>query len=468
MMVNAPAEGWPPKTAEGPRGPVSDAELASWYETHFAFVWRTLRRFGVLETELEDAVQDVFLVAHRRRDEFERRSAPRTWLYAIARRIAADRRRTVGRRERREHAYATSQSLARGSLRSRKESDPETWIFLTSFLDELDEEVREAFVLFELEGLRAKEASELTGVNANTLYARRRRARQSFEDALAQTQLDEDLVRIAGREAPGADTRARVALLLPFAALLPSKAAAAAAAPSAVSLAPESLAELGEAGGGALHYGSASLGTKSLGWWAQLKVALASAGASALVVAGVSGAVHLGGETRTEAQPAAGEAATVGEPATAAHRPASQAEIEATTEAASAVAAPPTPVDLSASRPSDANATANANANANIRKQGDPQTDERTPTVDPIAEEVALHREGRDALGRGNAELALQRADAYLARFPRGRFVLPTRVLRVEALCAAGRRSEGRGARALLLRESLDAPTRAAVEALCE
>ena len=59
------------------------------YAQHVRFVWRTVRSFGVAEAQLEDAVQDVFVVVHRRLREWEGRAAITTWLFAIARRVAS-------------------------------------------------------------------------------------------------------------------------------------------------------------------------------------------------------------------------------------------------------------------------------------------------------------------------------------------------------------------------------------------
>ena len=73
------------------------------YAEHVAFVWRTLRTFGVAESQIEDAVQDVFVVVHRRLPEWEARAAMTTWLFAIARRVASThRRRAVDHRDRTE------------------------------------------------------------------------------------------------------------------------------------------------------------------------------------------------------------------------------------------------------------------------------------------------------------------------------------------------------------------------------
>src|SRR5262245_32765877 len=51
------------------------------YETHFDFVWRSLRLLGVDDAALEDAAQDTFSVVSRQLDAFEGRSALRTWLF---------------------------------------------------------------------------------------------------------------------------------------------------------------------------------------------------------------------------------------------------------------------------------------------------------------------------------------------------------------------------------------------------
>ena len=43
------------------------------YDQYFDFAWRNLRRLGVPPAQLDDAVQDTFVVVHRRLAEFEGR-----------------------------------------------------------------------------------------------------------------------------------------------------------------------------------------------------------------------------------------------------------------------------------------------------------------------------------------------------------------------------------------------------------
>ena len=75
--------------------------LSRLYRESFDDVWAALRRLGVPAASLEDAVHDVVVVAHRRREDFEGRSGARTWLLGIARRIAFRYRRTEARTLRR-------------------------------------------------------------------------------------------------------------------------------------------------------------------------------------------------------------------------------------------------------------------------------------------------------------------------------------------------------------------------------
>src|SRR6187455_2713984 len=68
------------------------------YAEHVDYVWTNLRRLGLSGSDLEDAVQETFLVVFRRWDDFRPDGAWHPWLFGIARRVAARHRRGVGRR----------------------------------------------------------------------------------------------------------------------------------------------------------------------------------------------------------------------------------------------------------------------------------------------------------------------------------------------------------------------------------
>ena len=152
------------------------------YFEHFAFVWRSLRRLGVPEEHVEDAAQDVFLVAHQKLETFNGTSSVKTWLFGITHLIAL----TYARRQRRKGGL---QPLPEGLASpapspERQTQSAEAGAFLDAFLDTLDDGRRAVFVLAELEQMTAPEIAEALQVNPNTVYSRLRAARQAFQQAV--------------------------------------------------------------------------------------------------------------------------------------------------------------------------------------------------------------------------------------------------------------------------------------------
>jgi len=155
------------------------------YETHFDFLWLSLRRLGVLEADLDDALQETFLVVHRRLHTFEGRSALKSWLFGIALRVARDFRRRVQRKgnlaELPEHLTASNSDPQRAA------EARQSLQLLYEYLNFLDDEKREVLVMVDLQELRVTEVAEVLGVNVNTVYTRLRAAREQFEAAVQET-----------------------------------------------------------------------------------------------------------------------------------------------------------------------------------------------------------------------------------------------------------------------------------------
>lgn len=157
------------------------------YREHFAFVWRGARRLGVRESALDDVVQEVFVIVHRRLAGFEGRSSLRTWLFGITLRVVRDHRRAAKRRPTEADAAVDPDEM-RATTASPAESAEraEAVRVLHRLLDELHDERREVFVMAELEQMTMPEIAEALGINLNTAYARLRIARQEFEQAVAR------------------------------------------------------------------------------------------------------------------------------------------------------------------------------------------------------------------------------------------------------------------------------------------
>jgi RNA polymerase sigma-70 factor, ECF subfamily len=160
--------------------PVSVAEI---YDTYFDFVWCALRRLGVKPYQLEDAVQDVFVVVQRRLADFEGRSSLKTWLFGIALRVAKDHRR--------RHVKQGAEVGVEDDSLVGTDPDPraaalqaEAAALIQTLLDGLDEDRRVVFVLTELEEFTAAEIAETLGIGINTVYSRLRLARRDVNHAL--------------------------------------------------------------------------------------------------------------------------------------------------------------------------------------------------------------------------------------------------------------------------------------------
>jgi RNA polymerase sigma-70 factor (ECF subfamily) len=163
-----------------PTDPERD-RLAAIYRDHAGFVARSLRHLGVAELHLDDLVQDVFLVVHRRLRDFDGRGPLRAWLYGIARGVAANYRRGRVRTHRRlELVQASTPSEERMS------DQVEAVQLVEQFLAGLKEIHREIFILSEIEGLSGPEIAEALGLNLNTVYARVRKTRRLFEQRVSQ------------------------------------------------------------------------------------------------------------------------------------------------------------------------------------------------------------------------------------------------------------------------------------------
>jgi RNA polymerase sigma-70 factor, ECF subfamily len=158
------------------------------YREYFAFSWRALRALGLPAHALDDAAQEVWVAAHRRLPDFERRSELKTWLFSIALNVSRNYRRS---QRRRPPMDALPQELPSAQGDPERECEGrEAWELVNEFLATLDETRREVFVASLLEGLSAPETAVLTGLNEATVYHRVRALRRSFKTWAARRRSD--------------------------------------------------------------------------------------------------------------------------------------------------------------------------------------------------------------------------------------------------------------------------------------
>lgn len=156
------------------------------FREHARFVWRVLRRLGVPDPDVDDALQEVFVVVHRRLAEYEERGAVRAWLFTISRQVASEHRRGAARAERR-NAVAEVPHRTDDPYEAARRA--EAAAIVRRFLQELPEPQALAFYLADVEGLTVPEIAQALETNLNTVYSRLRLARQRFEEVLKSREL---------------------------------------------------------------------------------------------------------------------------------------------------------------------------------------------------------------------------------------------------------------------------------------
>lgn len=185
----------PPAPAGAPDVGAADFDLAALFRAHHTFVWRVVRRLGVDDGSIDDVVQEVFVVMHRRRHEFDRRSAPRALLFGIARRIAGRARQ----RPRPPGLTLVEDAPSRDRDPEQAALLDEQAAVVRDALDAMDQDKRMTFLLADVEGMTMPEVAQCMDVNLNTAYARLRAARMLLERAVVRHGARQEGARVRER-----------------------------------------------------------------------------------------------------------------------------------------------------------------------------------------------------------------------------------------------------------------------------
>jgi len=170
-----------------PRG----ADVTALFKEHHGFVFRVLLHLGVADADRADALQEVFIVVHRRAHEYRDQDKPRAWLYAIAARVAHDYRRRAYRR--RENVTDAPPEPTQPPPQGAELATREAVALAQRLLGALPPKQLAVFLLFEVEQMPMPEVATAVGCPLATAHARLRLARSRVLALVSRARLRGDV-----------------------------------------------------------------------------------------------------------------------------------------------------------------------------------------------------------------------------------------------------------------------------------
>lgn len=150
------------------------------FRDHAGFVAGFLHRLGVPAADIDDLVQEVFVVAHQKRGYAPGPASPRSWLGAITVRVAANARRARTRGREQYDEVALQSAVSQQTSPEEAVAIRDAMWRVQRALDALDFEHRATFILYEIEGISCQEIAASFDIPVGTVYSRLHTARQRF------------------------------------------------------------------------------------------------------------------------------------------------------------------------------------------------------------------------------------------------------------------------------------------------
>ena len=162
--------------------------LEELYRRYEKLIAHWASQLGGPQMDLDDLVQEVFVVIAHRFKEFRGDAKVTTWLFRVTENVVRNRRRRERRwrwlmvdadkksREVPATGFGPGEELERSEARHR----------VYRVLDRMSEDHRNVLILFEIEGLSGEEISQLTGVRLQAVWMRLMRARRQFARRIAE------------------------------------------------------------------------------------------------------------------------------------------------------------------------------------------------------------------------------------------------------------------------------------------
>ena len=154
-------------------------DFRDFYVERVELIRRVVARLLGPQGQIDDAIQETFLVAWRRRGSFQGQAQASTWLYSIAQRVALSMRRRA--RVRSWLGLDAVPELPDPATPHTYFERREAAERLYALLDRITDKKRSVWILYELEGLSGEEIARIVGCPINTVWTRLHHARQELQ-----------------------------------------------------------------------------------------------------------------------------------------------------------------------------------------------------------------------------------------------------------------------------------------------
>lgn len=177
-------------------------------EPLFRFTFRVVRD----ETAARDVVQETFVRVYFGARKFKPRATAKTWLYSIALNLGRDHLRRIGKRR---GTFSLDQTAPRAeagaTLADHAPLAPDALVKSDDFahlqhgIDQLPTKLREALIVFAIDGKSQQEAADILGTTPKTVELRVYHAKKKLREWLKESEGALDLLRdraASGRSKP--------------------------------------------------------------------------------------------------------------------------------------------------------------------------------------------------------------------------------------------------------------------------
>jgi RNA polymerase sigma-70 factor, ECF subfamily len=160
--------------------PAPDSGCLDTFEREIDYLFRTLQRLGARAEDIDDLLQDIFLILYRNWPTLDATRAIRPWLFGVAFRVVRSHRR----RRARETCHDDLDPQDGGASPEIRLQEQQSLALLFAALERLPAARRSVVTMHDLEGLEVIEIARRLSLTKFGVYARLYKARRELAAAV--------------------------------------------------------------------------------------------------------------------------------------------------------------------------------------------------------------------------------------------------------------------------------------------